>query len=537
MKVYEQVSALLHAHGVDTMFGLMGDANMYVSTTFENSGGRFVRVAHEAGAIAMGDGYARLGRRSAVATVTHGPGFTNAITPMVEAMRSGTPLLCLTGDTPAEATHPQRLDIEGVCASLGITHERVHSPDSVARDVNRAWRRLDEGPVVLNVPLSLCLREAIEGGAAGVVRRAPAGDDGAKVAEAIDEALGIVASAARPAIVAGQGATTTQAEAAIAELADLLGAPLFTTALGRGLFADHDRLLGIMGSLSNELAVSMISDSDCIIAFGASLNKYTTMGGELVSDVRLVQVDNDVTKLGWLVEPDERILGDAALVARAMAEQLREAGQSPRTSWDRRAREVAAAVRAWRPSDDRSGSATVDVRVASQKLNEVLEPGSVIVSDVGRFVAGVWPYLDRHGPGDFAALTGFASIGLGLAAGIGAAIARPQEPVVVLAGDGGFMMHAGELSTAVRERLPIVVIVFNDGAYGAEYHKLVAQGLSPTAAYNQWPDLCDMARGLGAQAMSIRSEADVTKLGEVMATLEGPIVVDVRIDPTHHIEF
>lgn len=535
MKVYEQVSSLLREHGVDSMFGLMGDANMYVSAAFERDGGRFVRVAHEAGAVSMADGYSRLAGRPGVASVTHGPGLTNAVTALVEATRSSTPLLLITGDTPAEATHVQRLDIAGVCASLGVVHERVHREDTVARDVNRAWRRLPDGPVVLNVPLSLSIREATASGAAGTVLKPDAAATPSE--EAIDEALGVLASSARPVVVAGRGAITSGAEQAVTELADLVGAPLFTTALGRGLFAGHDRHVGMMGSLANEHSIQMIADSDCIVAFGASLNKYTTMGGELVSGARLIHVDDDATKLGWLIEPDYSILGDAALVARAMVSRLAEAGLTFGTTWRRRGAEVGRAVKHWTPSDDRSGASTVDVRLVSQALDSVLPKGSVVVSDVGRFVAGVWPYLHANRAGDFVAMTGFGSIGLGLAAGIGAATARPDQLTVVLVGDGGFMMNVSELSTAVRERLPIVVLVFDDGAYGAEYQKLASQGFSPAQSYNTWPDLCDVARGLGARALRVQAVSEVAKVGEILADLGGPLVVDVRIDPTHHIEF
>jgi len=534
MKVYEQLSAALMDHGVDTMFGLLGDANMYVAGAFQGGGGRFVRVAHEAGAVSMADGYARMSGRPGVATVTHGPGFTNSLTAMVEAQRFPSAVLLITGDTPGEATHMQRLDIAAVCASLGIPHEYVHRPETVIRDVNRIMRRVRTGPVVLNLPLPLSRAEATGSGEVlslrGSVR--PEADE-----SALDGALGLLASASRPVVIAGRGVVTAGAEQEVQQLADLLGAPLFTTALARGLFRGHPRHLGIMGSLSPELAVQSIADADCVIAFGASLNKYTTMSGELLSGKHLVQVDTNPVKLGWLVEPEQAILGDARAVAGQMVALLRDAELKPAHTWARLAERVTGSVAAWVPADDHSTTLTVDVRLASRELNQILPVDCVVVSDTGRFVAGVWPYLDRTRPGDFTAMTGFGSIGLGLAAGIGAATARPDELVVVLAGDGGFIMSAAELSTAVRERLRMLVLVFDDGAYGAEYMKLIAEGFDPKLAYNQWPDLANVARGLGAQAYTVRTIEDVRALTPVLADMQGPVVVDVRLDPTHHITF
>ena len=537
MKVYQHLAALLAADGIDTMFGLMGDANMYVSSVFEQSGGRFVRVAHEAGAVSMADGYARMSGRPGVASVTHGPGFTNTLTALVEAARFPSPVLLITGDPPPEATHFQRLDIAAVCASVGVTHERIHRPDSVARDYSRAMRKLrtSGGPVVLNLPLNLAVLDSASvkpGSAPTVLHTAASTTDGA-----LDDALGLAAFAARPIIVAGRGATSATAEAALLDLADVLGAALFTTGLGLGLFRDHPRHLGIMGSLAHEEAGQILADSDCVLAFGASLNRYTALGGELTHGKRLLQVDTDPVKLGWYVTPDEGVVGDAATVAAAMAAELRTAELPENTSWRARSAAAAAAMTTWTPADDRTGSDTVDIRIFSQRLNEILPENCTMVSDVGRFIAGSWPYLNRFPPGRFTAMTGFCSIGLGIAGGTGAAVAQPRDPTIVLVGDGGFMMHASELSTAVREGLPLLVVVFNDGAYGAEYHKLIAQELDASHSYNQWPEISRIAAATGADTHVVRVLDDIELLAKQIAHLDAPLVVDVHIDPTHQLPF
>ncbi|GAA3853942.1 thiamine pyrophosphate-binding protein [Amycolatopsis tucumanensis] len=537
MKVYEQVSSLLRASGVDTVFGLMGDANMYVSSAFENQGGQFVRVAHEAGAVAMADVHARMSGRPAVATVTHGPGFTNTLTALVEAARFPSPVLLVTGDPPAEATHLQRLDIGAVCSALGVVHERIHRPDTVVRDFGRVMRRLSTSaaPVVLNIPLPVSVSEAVSAGQPLEPVWLPAGTTVPE--SALDGALGLVASATRPIVVAGRGVVAASAESAVAELADLLGAPLFTTALGRGLFRGHPRHLGILGTLAHECASQVLMDSDCVLAVGASMNKYTTMGGELVQGKRLVQIDLDPAKLGWLVQPDEGVAGDAAAVVAAMTAELRAAGVSGSGSWRDRGTAAASAMAEWTPQDRRPADGTIDIRTASLLLNRALPADCAIVSDVGRFVAGAWPYLDRCAPGRFTAMTGFGSIGLGLAGAIGAAVSGVSGLTVALVGDGGFMMHASELATAVRHRLPLLVLVFDDGAYGAEYHKLETQGFDPRHSYNDWPDVAAVAAGAGADTHVVETPEDIDVLAKRVPGLERPLVVDIRLDPTHHIPF
>jgi thiamine pyrophosphate-dependent acetolactate synthase large subunit-like protein len=179
----------------------------------------------------------------------------------------------------------------------------------------------------------------------------------------------------------------------------------------------------------------------------------------------------------------------------------------------------------------------LDIRVATQRLDALLPQGCVIVSDVGRFIAGSWPYLTKAVPGRFTAMTGFGSIGLGVAGGIGAAVSAVSDTTVVLVGDGGFMMNVSELATAVRERLPMVIAVYNDGAYGAEYQKLINEGFPAQHSYNEWPDIASTAAGLGARSLTIRKPEDFEAAAEEIVRPAGPLVLDIHLDPTHHLVF
>ncbi|WP_158169793.1 thiamine pyrophosphate-binding protein [Mycolicibacterium smegmatis] len=539
MKVYEQVARLLSRHSVDTMFGLLGDANMYVCSAFEAAGGRLVRTSHEAGAVSMADTYARMTRRWGVATVTHGPGLTNAVTSLVEAARFQSPVLVITGDTPAEATHMQRLDIAALCASVGVAHERVHRPDTAERDFARAVQRLKStnAPVVLNVPIPISSSQTDAAGFpstsfAAWAPSAPHADE-----EAVDAALGLAATASRPVVVAGRGVIESGAEAAVLDLAEALGAGLFTSGLGLGLFRGHPRHLGIMGSIGHDEATQVLMDSDCVIAVGTSLNKYTSFGGELFEGKSLIHIDRDPVKLGWFVAPTCAVAGDARAVTALMADSIREGQLPDKKQWKQRCDEASAAMARWTPPDDRTGADTIDIRLATQRLDAVLPPGCTIVSDVGRFIAGSWPYITKATPGKFTAMTGFGSIGLGLAGGIGAAVSGVSDVTVVLAGDGGFMMNVSELATAVRERLPMIIAVYNDSAYGAEYQKLLNEGFPAQHSYNQWPDVTRTAAGMGCHALTIRKPEDFESVGEEIARLSGPLVLDIHLDPTHHLNF
>lgn len=532
MKVFHALADALAAHGVDTVFGLMGNANLLYLPAFAEAGGRFVAVAHEAGAVAMADGHARMSGGIGVASVTHGPAFTNSLTPLVEAARSRSRVLLVTGDPPPVPTHFHHFDIATATAAAGAGYERVHEPASLVADLNRAMQRIaaERRPVVLNIPIALMQAEA--GKQAPVALPVAPGPLAAPEAEALDGALGLIGSAKRPLVLAGYGAAAAGARDALVELADRTGAALATTVLGKELFAGHPRDIGIFGSLAHSVAGAVIAESDCVVAFGASLNMWTALGGDLLRGKKVVHVDTDPARFGSYTPVDEPVVGDARRTAEAMNALLEQAGVTAANgAWAQRVAKTLARHSPQDDIDDRSGPDTVDIRTAMIRLDRVLPAERTVVSDIGRFDVGVWPYLRVADPMHFTVMGGFGSIGLGLAGAIGAAAAGTGRPVIATVGDGGFMMHLSEFTTAVRHRLPLVVVVLNDGAYGAEHYKLRNHGYDPAYSAFAWPDLAGLATAMGARALTIRKAGELDAVGELLPVLDGPLLVDVRLDP------
>jgi acetolactate synthase I/II/III large subunit len=531
VKLYEAVADALSEQAAAPVFGLMGDANMLYVTAFRDGGGRFVAAAHETGAVAMADAWSRATGRIGLATVTHGPGVTNALTGLVEAVRSRSHVLLLTGATPAEPTHFQRLDLAAVAAAAGAGFERVHRPESLHRDLSRTLQRIvaDDRPVLLDVPHDFLLEPAASDPA---WLRAPARRETFVAGEGqIDSALGLIASAARPVILAGRGAVRAGAGRSLTELAELIGAPLATSVLAKDLFLAHPSNLGICGNLAHGAASAVLAEADCVIAFGASLNLHTTLRGEITAGKKIVQVDHDPSRFGWYVRPDEVVVGDVDDVATALGVLLRDAGHRPTRGWLERAQGLIAEFNPRAEFHDRSNGSTVDIRTAAIRLDEVLPARRNLVTDIGRFVNAAWPYLHTAEASRFTAMGGFGAIGLGLAGSVGMAVAHPDVPTVCAIGDGGFMMNPAELATAVRERLPLVVLVFDDGAYGAEYRKFVRYGIDPAHSYLSWPDIREVADGMGADAISVTKTSDIDSVAGLLDGLTRPLVLDIRLDP------
>jgi thiamine pyrophosphate-dependent acetolactate synthase large subunit-like protein len=272
---YQSIARATQEHGVDTMFGLMGDANLFMVDSFvRDCGGRFVPAAHEGSSILMALAYAHVSGKVGVATVTHGPALTNCMTALTEAARGHMPMVILAGDTPVDnPRHLQSIDQREVVKATGAGFEQLRSPATVGKDVGRAFYRaqVERRPIVLNMPADFMWQEVEHDVQVLDVFTAPGG---VAQGEILDNTIGMIASARRPLILAGGGAVAARDQ--LIQLADRLEAPLATTLKAKGLFNDHPYNIDIFGTLSTPAAYDLIAQSDCIICFGSALHDFTT---------------------------------------------------------------------------------------------------------------------------------------------------------------------------------------------------------------------------------------------------------------------
>jgi thiamine pyrophosphate-dependent acetolactate synthase large subunit-like protein len=530
MKGFEIISASLAGSGVSAVFGVAGDANLYlIDDLVRVHGVRYIPAAHEGAATMMALGYARTLGRVGVATTTHGPGFTNTFTALVEGVRSSTSMVLLAGDTdPADRDHPQNIDQREVVKAAGAGFEVVRSLRTAPRDVSRAiWRaQTEERPIVLDVPIQLqwAEDEYVPSDWARPTEQAIAPD-----AEALDRAVGLIASARFPIIVAGRGALG--ARDALVRLAASLGAPLATTALGSNLFRGEPFDLGFFGTLSHPGAAEAIAQADCIITFGASLSTHTTDAGRLMRGKRIVQCDVRPAAFGGPQQSDVAVLGDARRTAEIMIEWLGSIDHTPSDFCTPELRDRLAS-RAWVGDHrDLGTDANIDPRVLTAALDDALPQERTVTVDVGRFMLYA---LTMPVPEPLALVTthGFQSIGLGAAAAVGAGVARPDRPVVLLTGDGGYMMGGlAEFQTAVRCGLDLIVVVYNDGSYGAEHIQLYRKGMDPAVSLIRWAEFSDVATALGGEGFTVRSNEDLAAMADRIKNRDRPLLIDCKLDP------
>jgi thiamine pyrophosphate-dependent acetolactate synthase large subunit-like protein len=345
--------------------------------------------------------------------------------------------------------------------------------------------------------------------------------------ETLDNAIGMIASARRPLILAGSGAIHARDE--LVCLADRLEAPLATTLRAKGLFNDHPYNIDIFGTLSTPAAYDLIAQSDCIVCFGTALHDFTTDRGKLMKDKRIVQVDVDPTAIGGGLHPDAALNADAGLTAETILYWLNEA-DIPASGFTREL--DTATLTAHAPSSSKASEGFVNYVDTLERLEEALPKDRVLVTDGGRFMTEVWCRISVPNPQSFVSTAKFGSIGLGLQTAIGAAVAAPDQPVVLFSGDGGFMMGGiNEFNTAVRLGLDLIVVIANDSAYGAEHIQFVDRKMDPSLTEFSWPSFAKIAKALGGDGFEVRSNDQLEAALKALKNRKGPFLIELRLDP------
>ncbi|MYR05579.1 thiamine pyrophosphate-binding protein [Gordonia sp. SID5947] len=524
--VAQVVARTLVDLGVGTCFGVVGSGNFVLTNALRSHGVPFVATRHEGGAASMADGYSRVADVPGLVSVHQGCGLTNAMTGIAEAAKSRTPMLVLAADTAADAVLSNfNIDQDGLVRSVGAVAERVHGAASAVADVQRAYRTAVQGrrTVVLNLPLDVQGARLDAPEAAATLRTPGPVRPSADSVAALQEAL---AAAERPVFVVGRGGR--HAGDQIAEVAARAGALVATSAVANGLFRGDDFDLGISGGFSTPLTAELISDADLIVAWGCALNMWTMRHGTLIgAGAGVIQIDDDQSALGANRPITLGIHGDCGATAADLLATFgdertgyRTAEVGRRLTAGRRWNDVATA--------DLSTADHIDPRVFSDLLDRALPPERVVAVDSGNFMGYPSTYLQVPDENGFVFTQAFQSIGLGLASGIGAMLAQPDRLAVVATGDGGFLMGIAELETAVRLGRPMLVAVYDDAAYGAEVHHF---GPDVDLGSVTFPDtdIAALARGFGANAVTVRSRADMTAVDRWLDSPAGVMVVDAKI--------
>ncbi|MGW7296788.1 thiamine pyrophosphate-binding protein [Streptomyces sp. NPDC054829] len=525
MKGAEAVGRALVGAGAGQVFGVVGSGNFHLTNAMVAAGARFTAARHEGGAVTMADAYARTSGTVAVLSVHQGPGLTNALTGITEAAKSRTPLVVAA----AEVTEPRsnfHVDQEALGRAVGAVPMRVGAAEDAVASACEAVRRAlhERRTVLLNLPLEVQGSEVPADTLGEAVWPLPRAAVEPAAAE-VEALAGVLAGARRPVFVAGRGARSAGARDALEALAERCGALLATSAVARGLFRGSPWALDVSGGFASPLAAELITDADTIVAWGCSLTPWTTRHGRLIGPgATVVRVDDDAPPIG----PYD-VTGDVELTARRVLEATGAAREGYRTP--EIAEALADRVR-WRdvPYEDRSTRDRIDPRTLNIALDDLLPAERVVAVDSGNFMGYPTMYLSVPDEQGLCFTQAFQSIGLGLATAIGAALARPDRLPVAALGDGGALMGAAELDTVRRLGLPMVVVVHNDDAYGAEVHHFGPDGHPLDTVRFPETDIAAVARGYGFEAVTVRTRADLKAVADWLAgPRTAPLLVDAKV--------
>ncbi|MEX0339030.1 MAG: thiamine pyrophosphate-binding protein [Arenibacterium sp.] len=529
LPVHAALARGLRDQGVETLFGLMGDANLFMVDHYVNRlGGRYVPAVHEAGAVLMALGYASVTGEVGAVTITHGPAVSNAVTSLIEGTKGTIPIVMLCGDTPIEdPDHQQAFAQRAWIEATGPGFEQMRSPATALIDLATAFRRarVERRPIVFNMPSSM-MWEQME--YQPVRFDMPSLSTHPAEGDALNDAIGILAAARRPLILAGRGAR--HARGSLLKLAERLGAPVATTLKAKGLFNGAPYDLGVFGTVSTPAASEVIASVDCVLAFGAGFSRFTTVHGGYLDGVRVIQVDDDPRQLGRRHAPDAMLNGDPALVADTILHWLDAAEISSSQATDSI---DADALRAGHPlPKPTNAEGTLDYSLALEKIDAALPEDRIFASDAGRFMTEAWCRIAVSQPENNVLSINAGAIGMGMGYAIGAAVARPEQKCLFVTGDGGFMMGGlAEYSSVVREGLDMVTVICNDSAYGAEYIQFQDRQMDPKLSTFQWPSFAAMAEAMGAKGLRIHTNEELDAALELVMRTTGPVLLELVLDP------
>lgn len=531
MHLYRAVPQLLENAGLRLVFGLFGSANVgWVAQGVASGQIDWVGVRHEGTAVSAAAAFNRTSGKVGVVSTTLGPGFANTLNSLAAALHDHTPMIYFVGKSPSGKAGGdfQRLNQRDLARAIGVGFHEVEQPE----DLDTVFWAAHRDTLFAGVPQVISIDEKFLEAEVSVGPRPSTGESDLVSDEVDRDAAAAVArmlaAARRPLILAGRGAELSGCRDDLVELADLCGGVLGNTLAVNRFFRGHPRDLGVCGVSSSPAALQVLEEVDALFAVGATLNWFTMGENTLYQRARIAQCEISVDADVKASDPELALLGDAKACVRAVIEAWHAAGLSPSAedvhvpSWQEMRASMLQADLGHDPSRG------LDLRTVYADLDDRLPENRLIITDGGRSGIPIPAMLDARDNRRWLTSRGYGSIGLAIPAAIGAALGDRDARVVVLCGDGGFMMSAQELDTIRFQGLDVTIVVMNDQQLGSELKYLRRFGLDYTVAEQSTPDLVQLARAYGGEGFVVQTEDELAELDYSQGGLR---IIDVRIDP------
>jgi acetolactate synthase-1/2/3 large subunit len=537
MRAVDAVMACLKAEGVEVAFGLPGGANLPTYDAFVGAGIRHILVRHEAGGGHAAEGYAKATGKVGVAFATSGPGATNLVTPICDAMMDSVPVVFITGQVRTELLGTdgfQEADTIGITMPIVKHSFMIQRPQEIPRAIHEAFhvaRSGRPGPVLVDIPQDLSRAEITYEPVTDV--RLPGYQPRVEGNQKqIRQAAKALAAAQRPVIYAGGGVINANASDELMEFATSDRFPVTCTLMGLGAFpAPHEQWLGMLGMHGTRAANYAMDEADLICAVGARFDdRITGKLSEFAPRAKFIHIDVDPAEISKNVPAHIPIVGDAKHVLAKLVIEYRAIGAdgSRLAGWWSR-------IEGWREKYPLAYEDSADKEIKPQymikALHEATGGEAIVTSDVGQHQMWAAQYYDFSKPRRWINSGGLGTMGFGLPAAMGAAVGCPDRLVCCIAGDGSVQMNAQELATCAQNDIPIKVFIMNNGYLGMvrQWQELFWDGRYSHVDTGEFPDWVKLAEAYGATGMRFEDKTTLVEdLKRAIAT-EGPVLVDVRV--------
>ena len=538
MRAADALMECLKAEGVEDVFGLPGGANLPTYDALYDAGIRHVLVRHEAGGGHAAEGYAKATGRVGVAFGTSGPGATNLVTPITDAMLDSVPTVFITGQVRTELIGTdgfQECDTGGITMPIVKHSFMIQDPREIPETIHQAFylaRSGRPGPVLVDIPQDLSRADIEYEPASGDVHLPgyqPTLEGNQKQIRLAAKAL---ANSRRPVIYAGGGVINANAAEELTELATADRFPVTCTVMGLGGFpAPHEHWLGMLGMHGTRAANYAMDEADLIVAIGARFDdRITGKLSEFAPRAKFVHIDVDPAEISKNVPAHIPIVGDAKNIVPRLTAEYRALGADPSRLedwWDR--------IHAWQKqyplAYEDSSDAEIKPQYMVQALYEATGGDAIVTSDVGQHQMWAAQYFHFARPRRWINSGGLGTMGFGLPAAMGAQVGCPEETVVCIAGDGSVQMNMQEMATCVEGNIPIKVFIMNNGYLGMvrQWQELFWDGRYSHVEMGQSPDYVKLAEAYGATGLRFEDKHTLVDDMRQALNTEGPVLVDVRV--------
>jgi acetolactate synthase-1/2/3 large subunit len=537
MRAVDALMECLKAEGVDVVFGLPGGANLPTYDAFVDGGIRHILVRHEAGGGHAAEGYAKATGKVGVSFATSGPGATNLITPICDAMMDSVPVVFITGQVRTELLGTdgfQEADTIGITMPVVKHSFMIQNPQEIPRAIHEAFyiaRTGRPGPVLVDIPADLS-RAEIDYQPVTDVRLPGYQPKVEGNQKQIRQAAKALAAAQRPVIYAGGGVVNANGARELTEFATSDRFPVTCTLMGLGAFpAPHPQWLGMLGMHGTRAANYAMDEADLICAVGARFDdRITGKLSEFAPRAKFIHIDVDPAEISKNVPAHIPIVGDARAVLAKLAVEYRELEADPARLdpwWAR--------IEGWRSKHPLGWEESTDNEIKPQfmisALYEATGGEAIVTSDVGQHQMWTAQYYDFPEPRRWINSGGLGTMGFGLPAAMGAAVGCPDRVVVCVAGDGSVQMNAQELATCAQNEIPIKVFIMNNGYLGMvrQWQELFWDGRYSHVDMGEFPDFVKLAEAYGVTGIRLHDKTTLVQDMKSALAIEGPVLVDVRV--------